>query len=228
MWGLSALGGLIGGHAGQAATVWMASTMSLMPSVVYMAETNNWEYIVFGTLAGLAGSYAGRALGNYVMMRGVWDNLSTSPRVQAIANKAQAVVGDSADFGQGAYAYNVENNPGGRYGCAGNSTVTLNKATLGNNYLEFRRTMSHELYHILQEQQTTDPDLLKAHYMAAGQEGYLNNPFEIAARDFAVRANNYYPYPFYAEPSFFRFDVYSHITTPALVGFSSASASDGP
>ncbi|MEV6230146.1 toxin TcdB middle/N-terminal domain-containing protein [Saccharopolyspora shandongensis] len=218
LWGISALGGLIGGNFGQTIASTMASTAVLGAGFSYAVieggRTGNWD-VLAGMAAGMTGAFVGSAIANSVLMKGMYANPNSDPRIRQIAREAQAQTGGKVPFDQVRYA--VEHVPNtDRFGSHLNGVVTFNETKIGNDYLEFRRTLAHELYHAFQQQ--TIPNWNQVYAAENSFHGYRNNIYEAEAENFAMRFTGYTPYPFKEA---------SHVLLPVALGLSMPASHDG-
>ncbi|MGW1545184.1 toxin TcdB middle/N-terminal domain-containing protein [Streptomyces sp. NPDC002309] len=196
LWGASALGGLIGGHAGQQlATFVMGMIMtgvSLGFSVAALPE-GNWDGLAH-TAVGFISSFVGNSIANTTMMKGVLSNLQTSPRVREVAKGSQARLGNKFNFD--GVKYELGKTPPNARAAHWENKITFNQDRSHASYLEFRRTLAHELRHEAQSQYLPNFEKPGGEWdqsVAKYGEG-LDNPYQAQAENFAMEFTNYAPY----------------------------------
>jgi RHS repeat-associated protein len=196
-WGVSALGGLIGGYVGQQVATMIMNGAVLGSALVYGLNmgisSGNWEFLA-GFAAGMVGGAIGNYIGNRIMMRGVYNNINNSPRVRQTQREVQDALNNQANFENVQYHIEADTTKN-RLAFQSEGNITFNEPNLGNDYLEFRETHAHELYHEFQSQ--TIPDWPTAWKNEAAIHGTgMDNIYQIQAENFGQRFMNYIPYPY--------------------------------
>jgi hypothetical protein len=152
-----------------------------------------------GVAGGVIGAFLGSSLGNFIMMRDIYKNINTSARVRDDARMVQErIVVQRPNFDTAKYKSDHNLGPEilGRngYNYRG-GPIALNPDEIGNDYLEFRRTLFHELGHEYQEQYFGSKNWAKLysgqHKLFGGS--LTQNIFEVQAERFANVMMNYSP-----------------------------------
>ncbi|MFB7998968.1 toxin TcdB middle/N-terminal domain-containing protein [Streptomyces sp. NPDC056002] len=197
LWGASALGGLIWGHVGQqiaTGALGAAMTYASLPSIVGPLLHGNWDAVAY-TAAGLIGSFIGNSIANAAMMKGVFPNPQNSPRVREVAKAAQSRLDNRYNFDQ--VKYQLGSNPDA-LASHHDHVITFSQENSNGSYLDFRRTLAHELRHEAQLQDMPNfetPDVGEwAQSVAKYGDGEVKNPFQAQAENFAMEFTNYTPY----------------------------------
>jgi RHS repeat-associated protein len=214
-WGVSALTGALFGALVQfhvnVAIATLASIGMFAYGAVQGGMYGNWD-VLAGFVAGFVGGMIGTYFANRLMVDDTYKDPNESRLVKPTQRDVQQTV-RGANFDKTKYF--VEHVDNDVYGRELHDNVTFNESEIGDSYLELRRTQSHELYHEYQEHvinaaaKASGGPGFDAQYAAENARvGYWDNRFEVEARNFSMRFQNYVPYPFAS---------YSHYVAPALL-----------
>lgn len=202
VWGVSALAGTLGGAVAQSTTLGIlglvSSSLTLGGAVGAGITGDNWD-LMAGYAAGMLGAWLGGAIANRVMMAGFWNGDKVPGQVRDAHQMFSERARSRADISDTKYFMErVATGPGA---FENHGTVTfVDKATygrIGDDYLDFLDTYSHELGHAIQEKNIADFDAAwGASVQRYGVGG--TNPFQIDADNAGRWLMHYSPYPLHA------------------------------
>jgi RHS repeat-associated protein len=163
VWGASGIGFLIGRQIGQSVAAGLAgyqagsiiaTTIPFGLGTIYGAyqavQNNNWETLA-GIALGMVGGLIGSSLTNRVIMKGIWSDPNKSARVRQILSDVEQSQGGRVSFKN----LRIEVDPtfsASEVAHQNSGTIVLHKPNIGDDYVNFRKTLAHELMHEIQEQ----------------------------------------------------------------------------